>query len=87
MRCTTLRNGKIYLCPIVANIHIINKHFNTKFNVSEKDYIDIYKVKNIKEILKFLHKKIPFCRYCDFSKPSIAIWTISKKELSEWVKE
>jgi hypothetical protein len=54
--------------------------------IAENDYIDIYKAKNIDEILEFLAKSMPFCRYCDFSKISFGRkWEASGKKLSEWM--
>jgi MoaA/NifB/PqqE/SkfB family radical SAM enzyme len=82
---TFLRNGRIYPCPFYANIHHFNRHFNTNLPLTEKDSIDIYQAKNLKEILRFLSKPIPACRYCDLSAYSYGHkWEISKKEIGEW---
>lgn len=57
----------------------------TDLQVGESDSIDIYKAKNIREVLKFLCKPIPFCRYCDMKGMSYGHkWQISKKDLKEW---
>lgn len=57
-----------------------------EFKVSENDYIDIYKARNIDEILDFLTKPMPFCRYCDFTNISFGRkWAVSEKKLSEWI--
>ena len=82
--CTFLKNGKIFHCPIVGNIEIFNKYFNQNLLVTDKDYIDIHKVKNLKEILNFLSHSIPFCRYCNFKKINFALWKLSKKSIEEW---
>jgi hypothetical protein len=59
-----------------------------KFEVSENDRIDIYKAKDIGEILDFLAKPMQFCRYCDFSNISFGKkWAVSEKKLSEWILE
>jgi hypothetical protein len=53
--------------------------------VTEKDYINIYKVDTIKEIVSFLHNPVPFCRYCNLNDSTYGIeWEVSKKEISEW---
>jgi hypothetical protein len=58
------------------------------FTISENDYIDIYRARNMDEILDFLAKPVPFCRYCDFSNISFGRkWTVSKRKLSEWILE
>jgi MoaA/NifB/PqqE/SkfB family radical SAM enzyme len=84
--CHQLHDGKLYLCPATAYIKYLNKYFSKNFVVSEKDYVDIYQVKNIKTLVKFLRNPIPFCRYCNknASERNI-IWHISKREISEWM--
>jgi MoaA/NifB/PqqE/SkfB family radical SAM enzyme len=78
--CIALSRGRIYTCVIIQTIHIFNKYFNQNLQESEKDSIDIYKAKSIDEILDFLCKPIPFCRYCNWKKCQTQIpWRISKK--------
>jgi hypothetical protein len=56
------------------------------FEITENDYIDIYKARNIDEVLDFFAKPAPFCRYCDFSKISFGRkWSVSERKLSEWI--
>jgi MoaA/NifB/PqqE/SkfB family radical SAM enzyme len=82
---TFLRNGRIYPCPFYANIHHFNRRFNLNLPVTDKDFIDIHKVKDMTEILRFLSKPIPACRYCDIGAYTYGhAWGISKKEISEW---
>jgi organic radical activating enzyme len=84
--CTDLSDGKIYPCDTIPYIKYFNKQFNCNLEVSENDYIDIYKVKSIDEIMEFLTKPVKFCRYCNLKNPRYNIeWGISKKEISEWV--
>jgi len=78
------KEGKIYHCPIVGNISHLNKYFNTNFEISEKDFIDIYKASNLKEILNFLSFGTPFCRYCSSLKHQREQWKKSQRDLSEW---
>jgi hypothetical protein len=84
--CVTLRDGKIYVCSTTAHIQFFNEHFGKDLRITEKDYIDIYKVTGKREILGLLSNPIPFCRYCN---PGAAVsglkWEVSKKEISEWV--
>jgi len=86
-RCICLRNGKIS-CPTALYTDYFNTYFDKKLAFTEKDYIDIYKVKTISEIFNFLSKPIPFCRYCDFRHIVFGMdWSVSKRELSEWADE
>jgi MoaA/NifB/PqqE/SkfB family radical SAM enzyme len=82
---TFLARGRIYPCPFYANIRHFNRHFNKELPLTEKDSIDIYKAKDFKEILRFLSRPIPACRYCDISAYSYGhAWNVSRKNIDEW---
>jgi MoaA/NifB/PqqE/SkfB family radical SAM enzyme len=84
--CIQLRNGKLFTCPLVAYIDIFNRYFNESFQITDKDYVDIYKIKDKYEIFNFLCKPFPFCRYCNIEKLEYNIpWQPSKKQISEWI--
>jgi MoaA/NifB/PqqE/SkfB family radical SAM enzyme len=83
--CVQLRDGKLYTCVEIAYIGIFNEYFNKGLEVTEKDYIDIYKAQNKEEVFNFLNKPVPFCRYCDIMGIEQEIeWKKSKKEITEW---
>ena len=83
--CFTLRDGRLYTCSIAAHIRFFNQYFQKNLLATEQDSINIYEVKNIKEILTFLRKPIPFCRYCKINNIQYKIpWGVSKKDISEW---
>jgi Molybdenum cofactor biosynthesis enzyme len=84
--CTALDDGKIYPCSTVSRIKYFNKYFKADLKICDDDYIDIYKASNLDEILEFLCKPVPFCRYCDVGKWVYGLdWAVSKKNISEWV--
>lgn len=84
-RCISLDGGKIYTCSLIPYVKYFNKHFNKELIVSPNDYIDIYKVESIDEILDFVCKPMPFCRYCNIKGTIGDIgFGVSKKEISEW---
>lgn len=84
-KCIFLSNGKIYTCCVAGNIKHFNKYFNKNIPISDNDYINIYKVKSIKEILEFLCKPIPLCKYCNVEGRTYEHkWKRSKKEITEW---
>jgi MoaA/NifB/PqqE/SkfB family radical SAM enzyme len=84
--CFQLVDGKLYKCWRIAYIQYFNTAFNQKLEVTKNDYIDIFKVKNIKEILKKLRKPFPFCRYCNMEEPETDLkWKVSRKQISEWI--
>jgi len=84
--CVTLREGRIYTCCFAAHIKFFNKFFNQNLIVGDNDFIDIYKINSRKEIIDFLEKPFPFCRYCKTSEIQFAQrWDITKKEITEWI--
>jgi organic radical activating enzyme len=83
--CIELNDGKLYTCETIPNVKYFNRFFNKDLKVTEDDYIDIYKAKDINEILNFLCNPPPFCRYCDIDHKRRGIkWAVSRKELAEW---
>jgi len=85
--CIHLCDGKLYTCPIIAYVKHLNNSFDENFKVSEHDYVDIYKAKSMDEILDFLCKPIPFCKYCNIEDAHITEWGISQKKRDEWIEE
>jgi hypothetical protein len=84
--CVSLQDGKLFTCGTIPYIRHFNKYFGKKLPVTEYDYIDIHKAKNIGEILEFLCKPVPFCRFCNIENITRDLnWDISKKDISEWV--
>ncbi|TLD88663.1 4Fe-4S cluster-binding domain-containing protein [Helicobacter sp. MIT 05-5294] len=85
--CVQLRNGKLYPCNIAPNIQYFNAAFHQNLPITPIDFIDIYKAKDYHEILQFLAKPIPFCRFCNLAKwKSIGEWKTSKKEIGEYLE-
>lgn len=85
--CATLRDGKLYSCYRPYCIRFFNEHYNKNFKVTENDYKDIYAVKDVNELLDFMCKAPPFCRYCYMQEMEFGIpWSVSKKDISEWMQ-
>ena len=83
--CVMLKNGKIFPCTVAPNIEHFNKYFGTEIPLTERDGIDIHKAEDIRQILEFISKPIPFCKYCNIKKRSFNHpWKISGKDISEW---
>jgi uncharacterized Fe-S cluster-containing radical SAM superfamily protein len=85
-RCTTLREGRLYPCCIRPHLHLFNKYFpEHALPESEEDSIDIYAAKSAAEIVDFLSRPIPFCRFCSIDKRADTdSWRKSKKDIKEW---
>jgi hypothetical protein len=84
--CSKLADGKLFTCAIPATARFFNEYFGKNIEITDRDYIDIYKAKNIDEILDFLCRPIPFCRYCNVdARTGKNKWGISKREITEWI--
>jgi len=83
IQCSELRDGKIATCQYILKIAYFNAYFQKDLVVQETDFIDIYKVKNMDEILEFISKPVSFCRYCTLKNTPVK-WELSKKDISEW---
>jgi len=85
-RCISLDNSKLYTCSLIPYVKYFAEHFNLPLACSPQDYIDIYKARNIEEIMAFLATPMPFCRYCN---PKAMIWDIgygiSQQDIHEWI--
>ncbi|GAB7140900.1 hypothetical protein RsTz2092_08550 [Deferribacterales bacterium RsTz2092] len=80
-----LSDGRLSTCSFVFNMRHFNKYFKQNVPVTSADSIDIYKAKDIQEILDFLGNPIPLCRYCkSIGTEIVGEWRATKRELSEW---
>ncbi|EMG0991604.1 4Fe-4S cluster-binding domain-containing protein [Campylobacter jejuni] len=84
--CVQFKDGKLFTCTFLAHVQHFNKKYGNHFEVCEFDFIDIYKAKDYQEILFFLSKPIPFCRYCKVSQwAEIGKWRSSNKTKHEYL--
>ena len=84
-KCIYLQHGRLYTCTVAPTIKHLNKRFGLKLMESPENSIDIYSAKSAQEILDFLARPIPFCKYCMPEKVQNALsWRQSEGDLSEW---
>jgi hypothetical protein len=80
-----IRDGKVWGCILASHVHNFNAYFEENVEVSEQDYIDIHGVTSYDEIMQFMSKPFPICRYCKWAEGRIeSIWKPSKREIGEW---
>ena len=85
-KCYQYYKGRIYICPCCAYIHNINHYFNKNFIVTKFDYLEVQDIRDEKQILDFLSKPIPFCKYCNVDKRTFkSKWSTSQRNQSEWL--
>ena len=81
--CVELHDGKIATCSFILKFTYFNSYFQKDIKVQETDFIDIYKVKSIDEILEFISYPVSFCKYCTL-KNLPDKWEKSKRDILEW---
>jgi hypothetical protein len=82
--CATLSNGRLFPCSIAPTSRFFSEYFNIPLTLSDKDSVDIHTA-TAREILSFVTRPIPFCRYCAVGKRKWGIpWSRSQKDVSEW---
>lgn len=85
-RCIVLERGRLASCVVPFKAKFFQKFFQSKvFDTTEHNSIDIYKAKSIDEIVDFLNRPIPCCRYCLPNQEEKIQWGVSKREISEWI--
>lgn len=83
--CVDVKNGRLYPCTFVANLHIFNSRFNKNLEITDCDYIDLFADVNAEKIRSFLSNPIPACKYCKVTDWSYDHpWKISQKGIEEW---
>lgn len=84
-QCIYLEHGRLYPCTAAPTARHLNRYFGMDFELLPEDSIDIYKASSAREILEFLARPIPFCRYCMISKAESGLpWRQSEKKIEEW---
>jgi len=84
-RWIAIMDGRIYTCQVSPNAYHFNKKFSTNLDIEDGDFLDIYKVTDINEILTFLSTPKPFCKYCKTTEIINGIpWQPSNRSIEEW---
>ena len=83
LNCLSLKDSRLYSCRVTSNVHVLNEYFGTKFEITESDFLDIFKIKDKSEILEFIKNTHEFCKYCNFN--SKIKFSKSKKLSEEWI--
>lgn len=81
----TIRDGKIYTCPMIPYIGHFNKYFGTELKVTENDYLDIYKASTYEELAEFVTHRTDFCNYCNVCGRRVYDWKQSKHTIDEYI--
>lgn len=83
--CIQLSHGHLFTCTFAPHVHHFNKYFGQNIRITPADYVNIYDDVTADEILTKMAEPIPACRYCDTLTARKIKWSLSKKEISEWL--
>ena len=83
--CLFLYKGRMYPCGAGAHFRVYNDYYQAGLELTDRDSVDIYKVRGDWELLMELAKPVPMCRYCVMSgRKETFTWGHSKKDKAEW---
>lgn len=64
-KCIQVRNGRIYTCNIRAFADLFCRAFGVDLPLSDADSLELQADLTAEQIMTFLSRPIPFCRFCD----------------------
>lgn len=83
--CIFLKDGRLYPCSIISHVNYFNDYFDQNLPVTQEDSIDIWEAQSLEEIMDFVSRPVPFCRFCNIrSRQGGQKWKMGKQEISEW---
>lgn len=62
--CRFIRNGKLSKCYLPLLIEVLNIRYGKRFELTDKDYIELDDIKDGWDAIDKLNGDIPFCQYC-----------------------
>jgi len=82
--CPLVKDGRIYPCAVIPYADAFKDRFDVEsLHVSEADSISILDREGT-EILDFLLKPVPYCRYCDWDAFELYPWGRTERRIEEW---
>lgn len=84
-RCLYMQHGRLYTCAFAPTARHFSRYFGVDLKELPEDSIDIYQASSVQEIMEFLAKPIPFCRYCMPDKTTWGTpWHQTERLIEEW---
>lgn len=84
--CLQVKEGKLFYCSYSAYMDILNERFKTSFTHDKHAFLELDKIKSIKDIYKFCARPNGDCRYCLVEERKLNPWRASTKCKEEWIK-
>ena len=87
-KCIQVREGRIYTCNIRAFADIFCSAFGIGMELSPQDSLDLRQDLTSEQVMEFLSRPIPFCRYCNIRRRDDGhIWRtcVEAAEIHDWM--
>jgi len=85
--CFVLKGRNLYPCSVTACIEHFNMAFDQSLELGCDDYLDLFTDITSDDVLSFVSKPVPFCRYCNRSELKRGqTWKRSELTIDEYLK-
>jgi hypothetical protein len=82
--CPFLYEGAVYTCARVALSPILAAKFGRSLPLADGDSIVLEEVGDGYDVLKFLSRPVPWCRFCGYDSSMSFPWSVTTESASEW---
>lgn len=82
--CAMLRGGRVFGCPVTALSPLFAERFGWPEPPGDEDSFDIHADVTGEDLLDFLSKPVPRCRFCDGEAVRWFEWGVSGRTADEW---
>jgi len=84
--CFVLKGRNLYPCSVTACIEHFNMAFDQNLELRRDDYLDLFTDITADDVLNFVSKPAPFCRYCNRSELKLGqSWKQSEMIIDEYL--
>jgi MoaA/NifB/PqqE/SkfB family radical SAM enzyme len=84
MNCPVLRDGRVYPCPRIPYVELLERQFGIKVPVADDDSIDIRGAADGYEVARFVRRPVLWCRHCHPRRVESYPWAPSRRQPEEW---
>jgi hypothetical protein len=84
-RCPFLRSGSVYLCARIAMSGILAERFGVGLPVCDADRLALDEARGGSDVLRFLARSVPWCRFCGREATTDFDWARSSGARDEWL--
>ncbi|MDO5394981.1 MAG: 4Fe-4S cluster-binding domain-containing protein [Bacteroidales bacterium] len=83
--CISVIGSRVYPCSISGCVSHLNKACGTDFTHQDGDWLEVEKIRGVRDIQRLRNRPVPFCSYC-IVPPDTVSYGPSARHISEWVE-